>query len=197
MRLILASGSTARAALLKNAGLEFSVVPADVDEAAIKSKMLQQSADASSISASLALEKAVRVSRSNPDAIVIGADQVLLFDGRIFDKPANMAEARSHLLTLRGLTHSLVSAVSVVIAGQEMWTTSQTAFLSMRDFSEPFLDAYLEKFGADALTSVGAYHLEGLGSQLFSHIEGDYFTILGLPLLPLLEFLRSQDIVPT
>ena len=194
MRLILASASKARASLLRNAGLDVGVHPANVDESAIKETMLADGADAAEIALALAGEKSILVSRDR-DAMVIGADQVLVHDGILFDKPRSMDEAADHLRTLRGSTHQLISAVAVSRNGHQVWSTAAVACLSMRSFSDTFLDEYLNRFGDLALTSVGAYHLEGLGAQLFDQIDGDYFTILGLPLLELLAFLRSKDIL--
>ena len=194
-RLILASASQARAAMLRNTGIAIDICPAHVDEDAIKRDLLGSGISPDKIAAVLAREKAISVCRDNSDAIVIGADQVLLHDGNLFDKPRSMKEAQQHLKTLRGDRHRLVSAVSVVQANVEIWSTSQRTDLTMRAFSDKFLDAYLAEFGEKALTSVGAYHLEGLGAQLFSKVEGDYFTVLGLPLLPLLEFLRTRGIL--
>ena len=194
MQLILASASTARASLLRNAGLDVGIHPADIDESAIKAKMIADGADAARIALALAREKSISVSLDR-DAVVIGADQVLVHDGTLFDKPRSMDEAAVHLRKLRGSTHQLISAVAVSRNGLPIWSTTAVAGLSMRNFSDGFLDEYLDRFGDLALTSVGAYHLEGLGAQLFDRIDGDYFTILGLPLLELLAFLRSQDIL--
>lgn len=193
-RLVLASASKARAALLGNAGLDIEIRPAQVDEGGIKTKMLAVGASPSDIALALACEKSLAIS-VGVDGLVIGADQVLVHDGHLFDKPQTMAEAAGHLKTLAGSTHQLISAVSVSSDGSEVWSTIAVANLTMRPFSDAFLDAYLKRFREEALTSVGAYHLEGLGAQLFSRIDGDYFTILGLPLLELLAFLRSQDIL--
>lgn len=194
MQLILASASNARASLLRNAGLDVGIHPADIDESAIKTKMIADGADAAEIASALAREKSNSVSLDG-DAMVIGADQVLVHDGSLLDKPRSMGEAATHLRTLRGSTHQLISAVSVSRNGLPIWSTTAVAGLYMRKFSDAFLDEYLNRFGDLALTSVGAYHLEGLGAQLFDRIDGDYFTILGLPLLELLAFLRSQDIL--
>lgn len=194
MKLILASASTARASLLRNAGLDVGIHPADIDESAIKAKMIADGADAARIALALAREKSISVSLDR-DGMVIGADQVLVHDETFFDKPRSMDEAAVHLRKLRGSTHQLISAVAVSRNGLPIWSTTAVARLSMRNFSDGFLDEYLNQFGDLALTSVGAYHLEGLGAQLFDRIDGDYFTILGLPLLELLAFLRSQDIL--
>lgn len=194
-RLILASASKARAALLKGAGIDVEIYPADVDEAAIKRDLKSKDTASAQIASSLAHAKARNVSDQQEDAMVVGADQVLIHEGVLFDKPRSMDEAKQHLQILRSKTHRLISAVSVAQNGVELWSQSTHADLTMRDFSDKFLSSYLECFGEQAMTSVGAYHLEGLGSQLFSRVEGDYFTILGLPLLELLEFLRCREIL--
>jgi septum formation protein len=192
--LVLASGSVVRARLLKNAGLDFSIDVADVDEASIKTGMQAKGAPANDIAAALAEQKARAVSRRQPGAYVIGADQILELGPGIFDKPANMATARNHLQRLRGQPHCLVTAVCVMRDDEVVWQHVAVPRLTMRDFSDDFLEEYLAASGEKILSSVGAYLLEDRGAQLFSDIEGDYFSILGLPLLPLLAFLRGQGI---
>ena len=135
------------------------------------------------------------VSTRRRNALVIGADQVLVLDGALFDKPVDRADAAATLRRLRGRRHELVSAVAVVLDGATIWRHAEAAHLTMRPFSDDFLDAYLDAVGEAAYASVGAYFLEGAGIQLFSEIEGDFFTILGLPLLPLLAFLRERGAV--
>ncbi len=196
-RLILASASHARASLLRAAGVGVAIQPAEVDEDAIKHDLKQQNLKPAGIAMALAKAKSCAVSKIETDALVIGADQILVHDDHLYDKPGSMHEARQHLVTLRGTTHRLISAVSVSENGAELWSATSHADLTMRNFSDAFLKSYLTSFGEKALTSVGAYHLEGLGAQLFSKIEGDYFTILGLPLLELLDFLRSREILTT
>ena len=196
-RLILASASTARVSMLRNAGVSLEVKPADVDETAIKRRLLEGKTALDQIAAALAHAKAQSVSETEADAIVIGADQILIHNGVLFDKPRSMEDARAHLETLRGDTHRLTSAVSVAQRGTQIWSAVRNADLTMRAFSDAFLTSYLADFGEKALTSVGAYHLEGLGAQLFSKVEGDYFTVLGLPLLDLLEFLRIRGVLTT
>lgn len=196
-RLVLASGSAARKALLEAAGLTFDVVPAQIDETAIRTTILEETmgAEASDIASVLAAEKARAVSELHPEALVIGADQVLVLGGKIFSKAETMLEAREHLTMLRGRTHDLVSAVALARNGVVHWQTLAVAGMTVRDFSDEFLGAYLERMGEKALASVGCYELEGTGVQLFERIEGDYFTILGIPLLPLLQRLRDEEMI--
>lgn len=196
LRLLLASASLTRARLLENAGLAFAAEAAPVDEDEAKRALEAEGSDAAAIAAALAELKARAVSRRHPGAFVIGADQVLDCDGRRFDKPADLAAARAQLLALRGRTHELVSAAVVVRDGRPLWHHVGRARLTMRPFSDVFLDRYLAEAGDAILGSVGAYQLEGRGAQLFARVEGDYFTILGLPLLPLLDFLRAHGLVP-
>lgn len=196
--LVLASGSATRRALLEAAGVDIVVRPAEVDEAAIRDRMLAADANVSheSIAMTLAAEKAKAVGTSEPDALVIGADQVLSCDGRLFEKPASVAEARMQLLALRGKTHALHSAVALARGGTVLWHETATARLTMRAFSEAALDAYLARAGDAVTTSVGAYRIEGPAIQLFEAIDGDHATILGMPLLPLLAELRRREVLP-
>lgn len=195
--LVLASGSATRRGLLEAAGIDVEVRPADVDEGAIRDSLLRGNGFVSheSIAMALAEAKAKAVSANLPDAIVIGADQVLSFDGRLFEKPKSVAEAREHLLFLRGKSHALHSAVALAQAGNVVWQNTETAVLTMRNFSEAALDAYLARAGDIVTTSVGAYQIEGPAIQLFEKIEGDHSTILGLPLLPLLSELRRREVL--
>ena len=197
-RLVLASSSRARRALLEAAGLAFDVIPADIDEAAVRAAIFERTsgATAADIAAVLAAEKARVVSEKHRDALVIGADQVLALGGRIFDKARTLAEAHEHLAMLRGRTHTLVSAVALARNGRVQWQTCAAAEMTMRDFSDAFLKSYLDRIGTRALQSVGCYEIEGLGVQLFERIDGDYFTILGIPLLPLLARLRQEETIP-
>lgn len=188
---ILASTSRARGALLAGAGVAFTAESPGVDEAEAKGRLLSEGADPKKVAEVLAGLKAVAVSARKP-GLVIGADQTLELDGELFDKAENLEQARVRLAAMRGRTHRLHSAVVVAQNGAPVWETTDTAHLHMRDFSDRFLDAYLAESGPELLGSVGCYLLEGPGVQLFERIEGDYFTILGLPLLGLLEFLRQQ-----
>jgi septum formation protein len=194
--IILASASAARRAMMEAAGLKVTVDVAAIDEDAVKQGMRQGTGNPARVAEVLAELKATRVSARHPEAVVIGADQMLDCDGQWFDKPTSRDEARRHLLDLRHRTHRLTSAVVVVRNGQRLWHHVEAATLTMRNFSESFLDEYLDRVGPAVFTSVGAYQLEGLGAQLFSRIEGDFFTILGLPLLPLLDVLRENGELP-
>jgi len=181
--------------VLAGAGIAFTQQPADVDEAAVKATCAGRGMGAEETALALAAAKAEAAAARLPGAVVIGADQVLECGGRTYDKPADADAARRHLKSFRGRSHDLVSAVAVCTRAGETWRHVERARLTMRDFSDAFLEGYLERAGAEILESVGAYRLEGEGAQLFSAIEGDYFTILGLPLLPLLEFLRGQKLI--
>ena len=191
--LVLASGSAIRAALLRGAGIDFQIDAADLDEAAVREAVRADGGDAGAAAAALADEKAVLVSRRHPGALVIGADQILDCGGVWFDKPFDMAAARDDLMALRGRDHVQRSAVSVARDGATLWRHGEAACLTMRRFSDDFLEDHLAAAGEAVLTR--ADQLEGPGVQLFSAIEGDYFTILGLPLLPLLDYLRGQGVV--
>ncbi|NKB55478.1 MAG: septum formation protein Maf [Alphaproteobacteria bacterium] len=192
---ILASASPSRAAVLRNAGVSIESDPASIDEDAVKDSFRKDNGSAAQVAEALAELKAQRVSQRHDDALVIGADQMLQCGGIWFDKPVDLDQARGHLVALRGKTHELLAAVCVVRNGQCIWRHLESARLTMRSFSDAFLDEYLDTVGEAACLSVGAYQLEGRGAQLFSQIEGDYFTILGLPLLPLLGFLVNQGVV--
>lgn len=189
--IVLASKSAARRAVLEGAGVPFEAVVAGVDEDAVKAALLAEGAGPRDIADALAELKAIRVSRGR-DAFVIGSDQTLEFEGRLYDKADTLDAARQRLMTLRGKPHKLHSAVVVAKEGAPIWREVVTATLTMREFSDEFLEAYLASEGEAALGSVGCYRLEGPGAQLFSRIEGDYFAILGLPLLGLLDLLRRH-----
>ncbi|MDP1736784.1 MAG: Maf family protein [Caulobacter sp.] len=187
---VLASGSRARAQVLAAAGVTFDVAVAGVDEGAVKAGLLAQGNGPREVADALAELKAIKVSRHRPGALVIGADQTLDLAGALFDKAETMAEARDRLQHLRGKTHKLHSAVVVALDGAVIWREIPAARLTMRPFSDAFLDSYLAGAGESILGSVGCYRLEDEGVQLFSRIDGDYFTILGLPLMGLLDLLR-------
>ncbi len=192
--LILASGSQTRHALLKDAGLAFTVVPAAIDEAAIKEALTSdnEGVDPADVAEILARAKGEAVSRDNPGSLIIAADQTLSLRDQLFSKPANMEEARDTLLSLRGEEHQLHTAVALCEDGEITWTYVETSRLKMRRFTVACLAEYLVRAGEEVCQSVGAYQIEGQGLQLFEEIDGDYFSILGLPMLPLLAELRRR-----
>jgi septum formation protein len=189
MKIILASASAARQTMLRNAGVEFATIASDTDEAALKAGSTAAPAE---LALALAHAKAASVAAIAPKALTIGADQILLCEGRIFNKPNSLQEAASHLAALAGRTHTLFSAVCVHQGANPLWQHGASAELTMRPLSEAEITDYLHTAGAKILSCVGAYQLEGLGANLFTGITGDIFTILGLPLLPLLGFLRAH-----
>jgi septum formation protein len=188
--LVLASASRVRQSLLRSAGIAVEVCPAAIDERAVEAA--SPSPDPGAVAALLAREKACSVERRHPGRLVLGGDQVLAFRSRCLAKPVDRAAARVQLGALRGKTHELHSAVAFVRDGTVLFEHVDVARLTMRSFSERFLDSYLDAVGNAATESVGAYQLEGPGVQLFDRLEGDYFTVLGLPLMPVLAFLRRQ-----
>ncbi|TDI56946.1 MAG: septum formation inhibitor Maf [Alphaproteobacteria bacterium] len=192
MAIILASASPARQAILKNAGLTVRSQPAGIDERAAEAPLIKSGAGADDLAQALAMIKARHVSEQHPADLVIGADQVLEIEGERLSKPADMTAARRQLLKLAGKAHHLHSAVACCRDGAVIWQHMETVRLTMRPLTPAEIGRYLAKVGASALTSVGAYQIEGPGIQLFERIEGDYFAILGLPLLPLLTFLRAR-----
>ena len=192
MVIILASASSARQAILKNAGLTAESLPANIDERAAEQPLLQSGAGANDIAQALAMIKASHVSQQRPADLVIGADQTLEIEGERLTKPADMAAARRQLLKLSGKPHRLHSALACCRRGAVIWQHMETVTLTMRPLTPQEIGRYLAKVGETALASVGAYQIEGPGIQLFERIDGDYFAILGLPLLPLLTFLRTQ-----
>jgi len=191
---ILASGSVIRAEMLRNAGVPLETIVARVDEESIKSALLSEGAPARDIADALAEMKARRVASKNPEALVLGADQVLVCEGKLFDKPDTIDAARTQLRILRGKTHELLSATVIVEDGAPVWRHIGRAQLMMRPFSDAFLENYLQTHAEDLFTTVGAYKLEANGSQLFTRVQGDYFSVLGLPLLEILGFLRTRGI---
>jgi septum formation protein len=191
----LASASAVRASLLKAAGVAFEVATSGVDEAQAKDRLLAEGSTPADVAGALAEAKAVAVSKSR-GGVVIGADQTLEFEGALYDKAASLAEAKARLRTLRGRTHRLHAAVVTARDGRRLWGETITSTLTMRDFSDDFLEGYVDRNTNAALWSVGCYELEGEGIQLFEHIDGDYFAILGLPLTGLLAHLREVGLVP-
>jgi septum formation protein len=192
MSFILASGSASRRSILNNAGLSFEIDPAGVDEAALKA---QFTGEAGALALHLAEAKALEVSRRR-DGLVLGADQVLAFEGGLFDKAQTPAEAGERLRQMRGKTHWLEGGVALAKGGEIVWRHNSRCRMEMRDFSDAFLDDYLARAGDILTKGVGAYAFEGLGAQLFDHVDGDYFAVLGLPRLPVLAELRARGAAP-
>lgn len=193
--LILASQSDIRRRLLKNAGVAFEAVAARVDEDAVRAALLGEAAAPRDIADALAGLKARKISECNPGALVIGCDQVLSQDGELLSKPASPDDARKQLRRLRGQRHELLSAVVICEDGKPLWRTVATVGLTMRDFTDNYLTSYVERNWDSIRHSVGAYKLEEEGVRLFSRIDGDYFTVLGLPLLDLLTFLGTRGVI--
>lgn len=192
--IILASTSPTRQGMLKSAGLTFSAIAPEVDERALVAQNPEWKPE--DVALKLAEAKAIDVSARHPEAIVIGADQVLALGGKVYSKPRDAAHCREQLLELRGKTHALISGIVCARQGSVAWRFSDHALLTMRNFSEAFLDSYLQAIGGDCTTSVGGYKIEGRGLQLFEAVKGDHFTILGLPLIPLLDYLRREGEIP-
>lgn len=190
--LILASASPIRAQILRDAGIAFETRPARIDEEAARAGLAAEGLAPLDHAAALARMKAARVSARAPGAWALGCDQTLLCAGARFDKPADIPAARAQLQALRGKRHELICAAAIFRDGAEIWRHVARPALTMRPFSDAFLDAYLAQMGDEVCESAGGYKLEGLGAQLFAGISGDYFSILGLPLLPLLGFLRAN-----
>ena len=197
MKLILASGSASRKHILEAVCVPFIAIPADIDEDRRKDELLAGGTQLERVAGALADTKALHVSRGWPGALVLGADQALLFEDDLVSKCADLAAARALLSRLRGKAHRLTSALTLARDGTVHWRHTSNTVLHMRDFSDVFLDAYLSTEGAGILGCVGCYKLEGLGAQLFESVEGDYFSILGLPLQPLLAELRRQGVIAT
>lgn len=188
--IVLASLSATRATILRNAGVPFAVAPSGVDENAVKASMLENGQTPAAVASALAAAKATTVSMQQ-NGLVIGADQTLEMDGHLYDKPETLQTVRARLLLLRGRSHTLHTSVCVAQSGAIVWRHDQQSVLEMRSFTEQFIDDYVDHHGEELMSSVGAYQLEHGGIQLFDRIDGDFFTILGLPLLPLLNFLRQ------
>lgn len=189
--LILASSSPFRRMLMNNAGLQFEAIPANIDERAIEAPLEKNGASPDAVALVLAKAKAKEVSDRFPGSLVIGSDQTMSLGDRVFHKPKTMADAENHLRSLSAQTHRLNSAIALALNGDIIWEHMSHAALTMRALSNEFITRHVNRVGEKALSSVGAYQLEGEGIQLFSKIDGDYFTIVGLPMLPLLEKLRE------
>jgi septum formation protein len=194
-KLVLASASPFRAQLLTSAGLQIETDPAHIDERAVEQPLIEAGLDGDDLAMMLAIAKAQDVSPRHPSKIVIGGDQTLTLNGEAFHKPADMQAARTHLLKLSGQTHQLNSAICLVRDGEVLWEHTGVAYMTMRALTPQFIGRHLSQVGDAALTSVGAYQVEGPGIQLFEKIEGDYFTILGMPMIPLLNALREMGAI--
>ncbi len=194
MNIILASGSPTRKQILEDSGVIFEVVVRPIDEASIKSAMIQEGASKLSIVSTLAELKSIKVSSETP-GLVIGADQIMVFDGAIYDKPKTIEEARERLMAIRNQTHYLMGSVVVSEGGVSVWRHSSKVELKVRSFTDKFIDNYIDQEGDALLQTVGAYRFEKRGSQLFSSVKGDFFSVLGLPLLPLLDYLRTRNAI--
>lgn len=193
-RLILASGSAIRREIMQNAGLHFEVISKPVDEAAIKEAMLAEGTHLQDIADALAEAKAMRVSRLE-SGLVIGSDQIMVMDDQLFDKPPTIEAARERLLEMRGKTHYVIGATVICENGMPVWRHLAKSKLTVRNFSDDFLDHYIQAEGEALTKSVGAYRFEGLGAQLFTQVEGNFFSILGLSLLPILDYLRTRGVI--
>lgn len=194
--IVLSSTSATRRKLLSQTGLYFKTAKPPVDESIIKEALKKAGASAAQVADNLAESKANSVGQIIPGAFIIGADQMLECEGRWYDKPADRDGARRHLENLRGKTHELITAAVIAHEGRIIWRHTEIAKMTMRDFSESFLDSYMDKAGDGIVNSVGAYEMEGAGSQLFEKVEGDFFSILGLPLIPLMGALREAGALP-
>ncbi|MEO0397888.1 MAG: Maf family protein [Pseudomonadota bacterium] len=193
--IVLASGSGIRRSILEAAGISFTIERPDIDETSLIEDGVGKGRPLTEIAGDLAGAKAKAVNVAD-EAFVIGSDQILGFQEAAFEKPKDLAEARERLLLLQGQTHVLINAVSVVRAGEQIFDIVDEARLTMRSMTLVDIDAYLEAAGEAVLSSVGAYQLEGLGARLFEKVEGDFFTVLGLSLFPLLKFLRDESVIP-
>lgn len=196
MTLILASQSASRRAMLDAAGVGYAAIPAHVDESAVKDALLAEGHGARQLADALAELKAVKISLAHPSALVVGSDSVVAVDGRLFEKPADRAEAARHLSLFSGRTMALVSAVVVAEGGRPVWRHVEEARLHVRPLSDAFIDAYLDAEWPAIAGCVGCFRMEGPGVQLFDRVRGDHFAILGMPLLPLLGYLRERGELP-
>lgn len=196
-RLVLASASPFRRQMLAAAGLAFEVAPAHIDERVVEKALIQsgQAVEASQVALALAVAKGAAVGKAHPDAWVIGCDQVLGFENALLSKPESPAAAREQLASLRGKTHTLHSGISLIRGGEAVWQHVEIARMTMRSFTDAWLDAYVARMGERLCWTVGGYEIEAEGIQLFERIEGDHFTIIGLPLLPLLAKLRDVGVM--
>jgi septum formation protein len=194
-RFILASASSSRARLLRAAGVEFEIVPAAVDESVLKRASVADGHDAATMALRLAAEKARSVAELHPDTVVLGADQILMFDGEAVSKCRDAREAFGLLRRLRGRTHELAAAAVLAANGAEIWNHVDICRMTMRNYSDAFLSMYVSRADGALLHSVGCYEFESLGVQLFDRVEGDFFSILGLPLLPVLAALREYGVI--
>ena len=190
--LILASASIARQRILENAGIPFKPVPSMLDEDHIKAEYRGKAITAEETTLKLALNKANVVSTQHPDDLVIGSDQMLTCEGRWFDKPQNINDLREHLALLSGRQHELVNATVIIERGRLLWCHKKTIAMNMRPLSNEFIESYIQKAGEGVYNSVGGYNIEGVGAQLFNETDADFFLILGLPLFPILDFLRLR-----
>lgn len=188
---ILASASPTRQRLLANAGIAFDVDPAEIDERAAEKPLADAGATADDLALALAMVKAAEVSARHPGTYVLGADQILEMDGKRLNKPADIDAARRQLLAMSGRSHRLITAAAVARDGEQVWSHVESVIMTMRQLTPAEVGRYLAVVGEKALSSVGAYQIEGRGIQLFEKIDGDFFAVLGLPLLPFLAFLRS------
>ena len=191
--LVLASQSMARRKMLEDVGLFFSLIPADLDEEKIVRDFQAQKIAPGGIALELSQQKALKVAESKSEALVIGADQILEFEGQLLSKAKSFEEARERLKSMRGKTHKLISAVSVVKGKDVLWQSMDEAILTMHDFDDEFLEVYCARAGEALMRAVGGYELESYGAWLFSAVQGSFFTVLGLPLLPLLTYLRDEQ----